>query len=72
MGARVIVAIILIVAGTLGLIYRGFSYTQETHQARVGPLELSIARRNHVDVPLWASIGGLAVGVGLLLTRSRS
>ena len=71
MNARKLVAIVLIVAGTLGLIYRGFSYTQETHEAKVGNLELSVAHRNWVNVPVWLSVGGLVLGVGLLLTGPR-
>ena len=35
-------AIVLIVAGILGLAYGGFSYTKETHSAKVGSLELSV------------------------------
>jgi len=72
MSARQLVAIALIIAGTLGLIYRGFSFTQRTHEARVGPLELSIAHHHRVDVPLWASVVVIVVGVGLLVTHPRS
>jgi TRAP-type C4-dicarboxylate transport system permease small subunit len=72
MNARQFVAIVLIVAGTLGLIYRGFTYTQQTHEARVGSLQFSISQRNRVDVPLWISVAGIVVGVGLLLTRPKA
>ena len=34
-----IVAIILMVAGVLGLIYGGFSYTKSTQEAKIGPFE---------------------------------
>lgn len=71
MNARKLVAIVLIVAGTLGLIYRGFSYTQETHEAKLGNLELSVAHRNWVNVPVWLSVGALVLGVGLLVTAPR-
>jgi hypothetical protein len=71
MNARKLVAILLIVAGTLGLVYRGFSYTRETHEAKLGNLELSVAHRNWVNVPVWASVGALVLGVGLLLTAPK-
>jgi hypothetical protein len=71
MNARKLIAILLIVAGTLGLVYRGFSYTQETHEAKLGNLELSVAHRDWVNVPVWASVGALVLGVGLLLTAPR-
>jgi hypothetical protein len=72
MTARQIVAIILIVAGVLGLIYRGFSYTHDTHEARVGSLELSVSHRDRVDVPMWASVAGILVGVGLLVAKPKA
>ncbi|MGB6450599.1 MAG: hypothetical protein WBE92_07595 [Steroidobacteraceae bacterium] len=70
MKVKQLAAIVLIVAGTLGLIYRGFTYTHDTHETRVGPFALSIGHRDRVDIPLWASIALIVVGVGLLVVRS--
>ena len=64
-GAR-IAAIVLIVAGVLGLAYGGFSYTQDTHSAKIGSLELSVQDKKTVNVPVWAGVGAIVVG-GLLL-----
>jgi TRAP-type C4-dicarboxylate transport system permease small subunit len=61
-----IAAIALIVAGVLGLVYGGFSYTKETHEAKVGPLELSISEKQTINVPIWAGVGAIVVG-GVLL-----
>lgn len=66
-----LVAIILIVAGALGLAYGGFTYTKETHQAKLGPLELKVAEKEHVNIPVWAGAGALAVGVLLLVVRGK-
>ena len=38
MNAVRIIGIVLIVAGVLGLVYGGFTYTKETHKAKLGPL----------------------------------
>ena len=38
-----IAAIVLIVAGVLGLVYGGFSVTRETHQAKVGPATTTLS-----------------------------
>ncbi|MGB7291410.1 MAG: hypothetical protein WBD99_04475 [Thermodesulfobacteriota bacterium] len=46
-----IVAIVLIVAGVLGLVYGSFSYTKETHEAKLRPIELSIRDKRTVNVP---------------------
>jgi hypothetical protein len=62
-----IIAILLIVAGVLGLVYQQFSFTKETHQAKIGPLELSVKEKETVNVPLWASLGAIGVGVVLLV-----
>ena len=61
-----IVAIVLIVLGVLGLVYGSFSYTKETHQAKLGSLELSIKDKETVNVPVWAGVGAIVVGSGLL------
>ena len=67
MSAAKVVAIILIVAGALGLVYQQFSFTKETHQAKIGPLELSVKEKETVNVPLWASLGAIGAGVVLLV-----
>ena len=61
-----IVAIALIVLGALGLVYGSFSYTKETHEVKLGPINLSIADKETVNVPVWVGVGAIAAG-GLLL-----
>lgn len=68
MNATKIVAIVLIAAGVAGLVYGNFSYTKETHEAKIGPLELSIKEKQTIDIPTWAGIGAIAIGVILLVT----
>ena len=66
MSSTKIIAIVLIVAGVLGLAYGKFTYTKETHDAKIGPIELSVRERETVNVPVWAGVGAIVVG-GLLL-----
>lgn len=61
-----ILAIVLIVAGIAGLVYGKFSYTKETHQAKIGSLELSVKDKETVNVPVWAGVGAIVVGGALL------
>jgi hypothetical protein len=68
--AAKMVGIILIIAGVMGLVYQQFSFTKETHQAKIGPLELSVKEKETVNIPLWASLGAIGVGVVLLVTGS--
>jgi uncharacterized membrane protein YidH (DUF202 family) len=64
------IAIVLIVAGALALIYGGFSYTKDTTAVKLGPLELTVKERQTVNVPLWAGVGAVVAG-GLLLVLGK-
>ena len=67
MNATRIAAIALIVAGALGLAYGSFSFTRETHEAKIGPIALSVQEKETVNVPIWAGIGAIVAGAALLL-----
>ena len=67
MNATRIAAIALIVAGILGLIYGGFSFTSDTHEASIGPVEISVEEKQNVNIPIWAGVGAIVVGAGLLV-----
>lgn len=66
-----IAASVLIVAGVLGLVYGSFSFTKETHEAKLGPIELSVKEKQTVNVPVWGGVGAIAVGGLLLLFGSK-
>ena len=72
MSAIKIAAMVLIVAGILGLAYGKFSYTKETHEAKIGSLELSLKDKETVNVPVWAGVGAIVVGGLLLLVPKKS
>ncbi|HXD43337.1 MAG TPA: hypothetical protein VN649_22420 [Ramlibacter sp.] len=61
-----IIAILLIAAGLLALVYGGFSYTKDTTAVKLGPIELSVKEKETVNVPVWAGVGAIVIG-GLLL-----
>ena len=67
MNALKIVGVVLIVAGILALVYGSFSYTKETHQAKLGPLELQVKEKETVNVPVWAGVGAIVIGAVLLV-----
>ena len=66
MNSTRIIAIVLIVAGILGLAYGGFSYDKETVAAKLGPFEMKVTETKTVNVPLWAGIGAIVAGAVLL------
>jgi multidrug transporter EmrE-like cation transporter len=62
-----LVGVVLIAAGVLGLLYGGFSFTKETHELKLGSIELSVKEKQSVNVPVWVGVGAIAVGAALLL-----
>ena len=66
-----LIGIMLIVAGCLGLAYGGFSYTKETHEANIGPIQLQVIEQKRVNIPMWAGLGTMGMGLLLLLISSR-
>jgi hypothetical protein len=71
MNAVNMIAIVLIMGGILGLVYGSFIYTRETQEAKIGPLELSVKESETVHIPVWASIGAIVAGSGLLLFANK-
>jgi hypothetical protein len=66
-----IIAILLIVAGGLGLVYGGFSYTKETTGLKLGPLELKVQEKERVNIPMVLSGAGVLLGIFLLVVGRR-
>jgi hypothetical protein len=66
-----ILGIALIVAGTLGLVYGGFTYTKDRHDVKLGPVQFSVKEKETVSVPVWAGAGAIGVGALLLLLGGR-
>jgi TRAP-type C4-dicarboxylate transport system permease small subunit len=65
------IAIVLVALGVLALVYGGFSYTKQTHDAKLGPLEISVTEKQKVNVPVWAGVILVVGGAGLLLTGKK-
>jgi len=66
MNARRNLAILLIEAGVIGLVYTNFSYTKQTEEIKVEPIEKSVKEKRTIQVPIWAGAGAIVIG-GLLL-----
>jgi len=71
MNTAKIAAIVLILAGALGLVYGSFSYTKETHETKIGSIELSIKDKQTVNVPVWAGVGAIVLGGVVLVFGSK-
>ena len=60
-----LIAMILIVGGVLALLLGGFSYTKNDKKADLGPIEVHVKDKEHVDLP--PILGGVALGLGIVL-----
>lgn len=67
-----IIAIALIAAGVLGLMYEKFTYTKESHDLKIGSIEVSVKDKETVNIPTWCGVGAIAVGLVLLAVRPKS
>jgi uncharacterized membrane protein YidH (DUF202 family) len=65
------IGIVILAAGILTLVYGGFSYTRQTHDVKVGSLEVSLSEKQRVNVPLWAGVILAVVGGGLLIAGKK-
>jgi hypothetical protein len=65
------IGIVVLAAGILALVYGGFSYTKQTHEGKLGPLEFSLSENRRVNVPIWAGVALAVVGGGLLLSGKK-
>ena len=71
MNAVKMAAVVLIAAGVLALVYGSFSYTKDTHEAKLGPIELSVKDKETVNIPAWAGVGAIVIGGALLLVGGK-
>lgn len=62
-----ILAIVLLSAGILSLIYKGFTYTSDTHETKLGPIRVQYHEKERVDVPMWAGVILTVAGAAMLV-----
>jgi drug/metabolite transporter (DMT)-like permease len=71
MNIKKIAGLVLVVAGVIILVYRGFNYTKENHKGSLGPFDFSVKEKEHVAIPTWAGVVAVAAGVALLVIPGR-
>jgi len=65
-----ILAIVLLAAGVLSLMYKGFTYTRP-HNKEVGPFNIHYNTKETVDIPMWGGVILVVAGGVLLATGMR-
>jgi hypothetical protein len=71
MNAMRIVGVLLLVVGLAGFLTGGFSFTKDTTQAKLGPLELTMKEKESVNIPQWMSLGAIVLGGVVLVLGFR-
>ena len=71
MKAMRIVGVLLLVLGLAGFLTGGFSFTKDTTQAKLGPLELTVKEKESVNIPQWMSLGAMVLGGEVLVLGFR-
>jgi hypothetical protein len=66
-----IVGLVLIVLGLAGLAYKSFTVPGEKKGIQIGSLDLSVQKKERVEVPTWAGVAAVAVGAALLVAGGR-
>jgi hypothetical protein len=66
-----IVGVLLLVLGLTGFLTGGFSFTKDTTQAKLGPLELTVKEKETINVPQWLSLGAMVLGGVVLVLGFR-
>ena len=63
--------VLLLVLGLAGFLTGGFSFTKESTQAKLGPLELTVKEKESVNIPQWMSLGAMVIGGVVLVLGFR-
>jgi hypothetical protein len=71
MNGSKLAAILLIIAGTIGLAIGSFSYTKKSEAVKLGPIELSVKQKETVNIPVWLGGGAILLGVVLLAVGNK-
>ncbi len=67
MSMRKLGGIVLIVAGTLSLVFGTFRYGRNTQRASIGTIEFAVSEPRTVNIPSWAGVVAIAAGAAVLL-----
>ena len=65
MKTTTMLGIVLVVLGSLALVYQGFTYTHQEKVIDIGPIHATADKQEHVPLP--PIVGGLALAAGAVL-----
>ena len=59
----------LIALGAASLAWPDLTYTKDSHDAKLGPLEFTLKQKETIHIPAWAGLAAIAVGTVLIWRR---
>lgn len=68
-GFKSLAGLALIALGAAALAWPEFSYTKDSHDAKLGPLEFTLKEKDSVRIPAWAGLAAIAAGAVLVWRR---
>lgn len=66
---RSLAGLALIAMGAAALVWPEFSYTKDSHDAKLGPLEFTLKEKETLRIPAWAGLAAIAAGTVLVWRR---
>ena len=69
MSLKPLAGLALIALGAASLAWPELSYTKDSHDAKLGPLEFTLKQRETIRVPVWVGLAAIAGGTLLVWRR---
>jgi len=69
MSLKPLAGLVLIALGAASLAWPELSYTRDSHDAKLGPLEFTLKQKETVRVPAWVGLAAIAGGTLLIWRR---
>ncbi|HJV49453.1 MAG TPA: hypothetical protein VJ549_09280 [Geothrix sp.] len=64
-----LVGLALIALGAAALAWPELSYTKQSHDAKLGPLEFTVKEKDTIHLPAWLGLAAIAGGTALVWKR---
>ncbi|MCE1204261.1 MAG: hypothetical protein LWW79_06590 [Holophagaceae bacterium] len=69
MSLKPLAGLALIALGAASLAWPELSYTKDSHDAKLGPLEFTLKQKETIRVPAWVGLAAIAGGTLLVWRR---
>lgn len=69
MSLKPLAGLALIALGAASLAWPELSYTKDSHDAKLGPLEFTLKQKETIRVPVWVGLAAIAGGTLLVWRR---